>query len=126
MKTVKKIIDQIYEDAGIEYYEHKTEKVEKSRSLGEIKKEIVDRAIDEEPGAYDAYVRVEKNEKDALYKAAKTELSACMKEYNKLLEKDVHKVGETDAMGESRIWLSNPDLWLRMDRAQRFLNDQRR
>jgi len=115
-------VAEIYKKYGIEYHENN----EKDLSIEEIKKEITDRAINDEPGAYEAYQQAQNREKVTLYKAAEAEVEYCTEEFNNLLRRDVRKGKETPEMQESRIWLSNPDLWCRLDKAQRCLNDRRR
>lgn len=88
----------------------------------DLTKEIIEKAAAGDSDAYSEYVKLEKSEKLSRLGNAKAELRKCYDEFNNLMTHEVTKANETREAKEARIWISHPDLYDRITKAERTLN----
>ena len=89
-------------------FENGAQKIEKEdQSLEDIRKEITDMAIAGESGAYELYNRIVRKEDDGRKMQAKSEMEVILKEFNKILAKDIRKSNESFEDEKCRVLIEN-------------------
>lgn len=121
VNTYKQECARIYNEYGIKLSGYD----ENDSQPESVTKELISKAADGDSDAYDEYVMLEKSEMMSRYGNAKAEIQKCVNEFNELLSHEVTKGGETAAQKETRVWLSHPDLYARLAKAQRTVDEMR-
>jgi hypothetical protein len=101
------------------------EKEDVEKSIEDLKKEVVDRAVANEPGAYETYQRIVVKEADSRVRIARAEMVEILKEFTGLMAKSIQKDNESYEDRECRVWLENGSLYLKYNNIQNLLESLR-